>query len=118
MSHKGRSAAKTRAARRRADAAARSTSTPPPALDRTPAGPGQPSLAPWVPPTRAWAQPIPAPDLCENLRGLVDAARTAGNAVDAEVARLHDAGVGWPAIAAALGITRQGARQRYHRLVQ
>ena len=45
MSRKGRSAAKARAARRRADAAARSTSTPLPALDRAPAGPGQPSLS-------------------------------------------------------------------------
>lgn len=116
MSRKGRSAAKARAARRRADAAARSTSTPLPALDRAPAGPGQPSLAPWVPPTRTWTEPVPAPDPCQSLRILVDAARTAGAAVDAEVARLHAAGVGWPAIAAALGITRQGARQRYGRV--
>ena len=116
MSRKGRTAAKARAARRRADAAARSTSTPPPALDRAPAGPAQPSLAPWVPPTLNWTEPVPAPDPCNGLRGLVDAARAAGAAVDAEVARLHDAGVGWPAIAAALGITRQGARQRYLRV--
>ena len=93
MSHKGRSAAKTRAARRRADAAARSTSRPRTALERAPAGPGQPSLAPWVPPTRTWTEPVPAPDPCKELRGLVNAARAAGAAVDAEVARLHAAGV-------------------------
>ena len=33
--------------------------------------------------------------------------------IAAEVARLRTAGVSWTAIGAALGVSRQGARQRY-----
>jgi Rad3-related DNA helicase len=35
--------------------------------------------------------------------------------IDAEVVRLQGRGVGWPAIARALGVTRQAARQRWAR---
>jgi hypothetical protein len=36
--------------------------------------------------------------------------------IDQEIDRLHEAGVGWPPIAAALGVSRQAARERALRM--
>lgn len=48
--------------------------------------------------------------------GRARSARDAAEAkLDAIVDRAVDLGVGWPEIAAQLGVTRQAARQRYHR---
>lgn len=49
------------------------------------------------------------------LRRLVDQRTLIDREIDAEVDRLERGGFSWPAIARALGITRQGARQRHQR---
>ncbi len=54
-------------------------------------------------------------DLVEHLRGLVTDREAATIAVDREVARLRRLGAPWPDIAAALGVSRQAARQKYNR---
>ena len=50
-----------------------------------------------------------------DLAQLVAQQRDIDQAVDDEIARLVDLGVGWPVIAGALGVTRQAARQRWLR---
>jgi hypothetical protein len=52
---------------------------------------------------------IPAP----MLRDLATANEAAAAAVRVEVNRLRSAGIAWPAIGRALGVTRQAVRQRY-----
>ena len=47
----------------------------------------------------------------ERLRALVSRRCELERAIEREVDRLAAAGVGWPVIAAALGVSRQGARQ-------
>ena len=58
---------------------------------------------------------IAGPSLTRPLVDLVQRAADAQAAVDTEVDRLVTAGVGWPTIADALGVTRQAARQRWLR---
>ena len=78
---------------------------------------GRPSLTPL--PHRLDARQvyvrIAGPSLTRPLAELVQRAAEAQAAVDAEVERLVAAGVGWPTIATALGVTRQAARQRWLR---
>lgn len=58
---------------------------------------------------------LPAPQVLERI----ERARLARDKAEAELAELIDhavsAGVGWPEIAARLGVTRQAARQHYQR---
>jgi hypothetical protein len=101
MSRKGRSARKAKAARQRASATARSN------VVRAKGSP-----------TADWLQPVVlerrnAHDACARLRELATARDEAQAAVELEVARLRGVGIGWVPIAAALRISRQGARQRY-----
>jgi hypothetical protein len=49
------------------------------------------------------------------LKRLVDQRAVIEREIDAEVERLAGWGFGWPAIAGALGVTRQAARQRHIR---
>jgi hypothetical protein len=49
------------------------------------------------------------------LRRLVDQRKVIDQEIDAEVDRLEGWGFSWPAVARALGVTRQAARQRYVR---
>jgi excisionase family DNA binding protein len=51
-------------------------------------------------------------DACKRLRELADARNEAQAAVDLEVVRLRDSGVGWVPIAAVLRISRQGSPSR------
>ena len=53
--------------------------------------------------------------LSTTLTDLVEELGRAQDAVDAEIDRLVGAGVSWPVIAAALGVSRQAARQRWLR---
>lgn len=103
MSRKGRAGARTRAARLRANAENRRTPTPAPGVRES-------STTTTPAATPATGTPIAA---TTTLRSLADEVRRASAAVDAEVARLRAAGLGWPQIGAALGVTRQAARQRY-----
>ena len=52
------------------------------------------------------------PFLLWGLAELIDQQRATQNAIDSEIDRLVQQGVGWPAIAAVLGVSRQAARQR------
>ena len=54
-------------------------------------------------------------DMTRELELLVERQREAEAAVEGEVDRLVQLGVGWPLIADALGVSRQGARQRWLR---
>jgi hypothetical protein len=106
MSRRGRSGRKAKAARQRASTTARSN-----AVRAT----GSPTT------TGDWPQPIvlgrqrnPC-DACARLRKLATARDEAQAAVDLEVTRLRQIGLGWVPIAAALKMSRQGARQRYGR---
>jgi hypothetical protein len=88
------------------------TATPP----RVPFPDGQMSTASSPEPTGIVAvegSDIPARAPAARLAELVAVRRSASDAVDAEVLALRGRGVAWPAIAAALGVSRQGARQRY-----
>jgi hypothetical protein len=105
MSRRGRSARKARAARQRAAAAARSKPTN---SDQSR------STASW-PPLAAPGRPNPR-EACVRLEQLAAARDDPQAAVDLEVIRLRGLGIGWVPIAAALKISRQGARQRYGRL--
>jgi hypothetical protein len=51
----------------------------------------------------------------DSLRRLVVTRNAAALAVEVEVRRLRRLGAGWPAIAEALGVSRQAARQMYKR---
>ena len=51
----------------------------------------------------------------EQLKRVRAARDKAESELDALVDRAVDLGIGWPQIAAGLGVTRQGARQRYQR---
>jgi hypothetical protein len=50
---------------------------------------------------------------CERLRELVTDLAEARVAVEAEIRALRDRGASWTDIGLALGLSRQGARQRY-----
>lgn len=52
----------------------------------------------------------------EMVTALVERRRQAIEAVDVEVQRLAQAGMDWGELGRALGMTRQGARQRYGRV--
>lgn len=67
----------------------------------SPAVPGARSVGPLVPPET------------HELRRLVERRSKVESAIEREVARLSAMGLSWTAIGAALGVTRQGARQRY-----
>jgi hypothetical protein len=62
---------------------------------------------PVLPPSRFWT-----PATVSHLAELVAARTAAERAVDLEIEHLVSLGVGWPAIAHALGVSRQAARQR------
>jgi hypothetical protein len=66
-------------------------------------------------PTAHHLSRVPAPQLLERI----ERARLARDGAEAELAALVDyavgLGIGWPAIASRLGVTRQAARQQYHR---
>jgi hypothetical protein len=66
------------------------------------------------PPSTQTAKP-PSPPELDRLRHLVDQARRLREDLDGELDRLAAAGVGWPAIAAVLGVSRQAVRQRHAR---
>jgi hypothetical protein len=53
---------------------------------------------------------------CERLRELVTDLTAAGVAVENEIRALRDRGASWTDIGLALGLSRQGARQRYMHL--
>jgi hypothetical protein len=53
--------------------------------------------------------------MLERLKRGRSARDEAGATLDALVDRAVDLGIGWPEIAAQLGVTRQAARQRYQR---
>jgi hypothetical protein len=57
---------------------------------------------------RRWPNPPPRAD---HLRELVVQRDALREEIENEVERLADAGTSWPAIAAALGVSRQAARQ-------
>ena len=101
MTRRKRTPAQARRDKQRANTAARAASPPP----------SGPNRVVW-PPTPAAI----AAKQTTALRNLVAAQAKADQAVDEEVARLRDLGAGWPVIATALGVTRQGARQRYSEL--
>ncbi len=52
------------------------------------------------------------------LRAAAAARREADARIEAAALAAHRAGLSWGAIGAQLGLTRQGARQRFERLVQ
>jgi hypothetical protein len=54
-------------------------------------------------------------EILEQLKRVRAARDKAESELDALVDRAVDLGIGWPQIAAQLGVTRQGARQRYQR---
>ena len=54
-------------------------------------------------------------EMTRELEVLVETRREAEVAVEREVDRLVQVGVGWPLIANALGVSRQAARQRWLR---
>lgn len=54
-------------------------------------------------------------ELTRELEVLVERHRQAAAAVEQEVDRLVQVGVGWPLIAETLGVSRQAARQRWLR---
>ena len=54
-------------------------------------------------------------EMTRELEVLVEKQREAEAAVEREVDRLVQVGVGWPLIAHALGVSRQAARQRWLR---
>jgi hypothetical protein len=54
-------------------------------------------------------------EILEQLKRVRAARDKAESELDALVDRAVDLGIGWPQIAAGLGVTRQGARQRYQR---
>ena len=54
----------------------------------------------------------------QELRAAAAARRAAQERVDAAVIAAKRSGLSWGTIGAQLGITRQGARQRYERLIQ
>jgi hypothetical protein len=63
-------------------------------------------------------KPAKAPVVDERtlrLAELVADTRRLAHQVDVEIDRVTRRGVGWPAIAKALGVTRQAARQRHQR---
>lgn len=53
----------------------------------------------------------------QELRGAAAARRAAEERVETAVVAAKRAGLSWGAIGAQLGVTRQGARQRYERLI-
>jgi hypothetical protein len=59
-----------------------------------------------------------ASDSVGRLRTLVARQSAAQQAVEAEILRLLSAGLSWTDIGAGVGLTRQGARQRYRRLLE
>lgn len=68
---------------------------------------------------RYWPNPDPMrvaqDEATTRLRRLVDQRRVIEREIDTEVDRLERCGFTWPAIARALGVTRQAARQRHER---
>jgi hypothetical protein len=69
-----------------------------------------------APPLKARPRRIPrrgADFDLDPLRQLVVGRDAAARAVDVEVRRLRRSGAGWPEIAEVLGVSRQGARQKY-----
>jgi len=57
----------------------------------------------------------PTGEATAQLRSLVEQRARIEHEIDAEVDQLHRWGFDWPTIAAALGVTRQAARQRHAR---
>lgn len=57
------------------------------------------------------------PDACERLRQLAAHAADAQRALEVEIRMLVSGGHSWTDVGRALGMTRQGARQRYRRLL-
>lgn len=55
--------------------------------------------------------------LLSELRAAAAARREADDRIDAAALAAHRAGLSWAAIGMQLGMTRQGARQRFERLV-
>lgn len=77
-----------------------------------------PSTASAHPPRAVPAPPLTAPQqIYDPLKVLVARRDAAQEAVDDEVRALVRQGCSWPAIGRALGVSRQGARQRYRRLL-
>lgn len=72
-----------------------------------------------TPAMRYWPNPDPKrvaeDEATIRLRRLVDQRAVVDQEIDAEVDRLECRGYSWPAIARALGVTRQAARQRHQR---
>lgn len=68
---------------------------------------------------RYWPNPDPKrvaeDEATTRLRRLVDQRKVIEREIDAEVDRLEGWGFSWPAIARAMGVTRQAVRQRHNR---
>ena len=77
-----------------------------------------PSTVSTHPPRAVPVPPLAAPQqIYDPLKVLVARRDAAQKAVDDEVRALVRQGCSWPAIGRALGVSRQGARQRYRRLL-
>jgi hypothetical protein len=130
MGRKSRAKAAHREARAREAFAGLGAAAPVmPSIDvtaRAPIGPpwsiAPPSAAPIAalieavgPPSPSWRD-RPPNGSCSHLRMLVEEQIAAQQAVEDEIRVLLDGGNSWTVIGRALGISRQGARQRYGRL--
>ena len=60
----------------------------------------------------------PSRDPAKRLKRLAERQRAAQMELENEIRRLMGHGHSWSTVAEALGITRQGARQRYRRLLE
>lgn len=135
MGRKSRAKAALRAARERGAIAG---PDPMVARDQAPVSPTPaPTAGPWLvsemsgastprsrlasgvlPPTEVGSTPasrpgLPPPDGCAKLRELAAGLLAAQRAVEEEIRTLLDRGHSWTDVGRALGLSRQGARQRY-----
>ena len=58
------------------------------------------------------------PEILRELRAAAAAKREADGRIEAAALSAHRAGLSWGVIGAQLGMTRQGARQRFERLLE
>ena len=86
-------------------------------------GPAPGAAAGWLaekassPPPPAASAERDAADPCDRLRVLASVQVSTQRALEAEIRRLAEDGHSWTIIGRALGLSRQGARQRYQRVL-